>query len=74
MSLQPAIIEITEVIEQADNSEMALYGALAVIIGKALTYYGKKIPNDEPGLLGAVGKLLRFITLYTPNRTKRDDK
>ena len=71
--MEPAILEITEVVQQTDNPEMAMYAALAVVAAKVLTYYGKRIPNDEPGALGMLGKLLRAITLYTPNRTKRSD-
>ena len=70
--MQPAYIEVTEVIQQADDPELALWMILIALVSNALRYFGKNIPNDQPGVLGLIGKICRLITFYVPNRERRD--
>lgn len=71
--MNPAIIEVTEIVQYTDDPMMALYMVIVAFAFKAITYAGKHIPNDEPGIKGMVGKLCRAVMLYTPNRKTRDD-
>lgn len=69
--MQPAMLEVTEVVQQANDPDMALWMVLVAFGFKVITYYGKHIPNDEPGIKGVVGKVCRAAMLYTPNREKK---
>ena len=70
--MHPAMIEITEVTQQSADLQTWLYMVLVAFAFKTITFYGKRIPNDEPGIKGAIGRLCRIIMMYTPNVTKRD--
>ena len=70
--MEPAILEVTEVIQKVDDPMMALYMIVVAYLFKIVTYAGKHIANDEPGAKGMIGKVCRAIMLYTPNKEKRN--
>ena len=68
--MEPAVLEVTQ---QSSDLYTWLYMILVGFGFKTITYYGKSIPNDAPGVKGAIGRLCRQVMLYTPNVTKGDN-